>query len=274
MVSELENEFKTHWGDEGEKNMFYSITEAIFWSSVKCLFGEEMEKQHRKSSNMLRILDENFEVVASGLIPKQFITAFTKAHTYLSEMFRTILSKYTPFQVQNSGTNAFMGLINELGLGKDENKNWGIAFLWASQANSQPASYWLFWYILSDERIRKKVYDEIDSVIGNEQITFEKVEKLTFLKNCITETLRLKSPGMMIRKVLQDLKYKNYTIPAGHSICVSPSVIHNDPQVYDEPHKFIPERWENRTLKRFEFLPFGKGPNECPVRFNIILILE
>ncbi len=42
--------------------------------------------------------------------------------------------------------------------------------------------------------------------------------------------------------------------------------VHRDPRWYDNPEKFVPERWEGDQLKknpRFAYFPFGFGARQC-----------
>jgi cytochrome P450 len=41
--------------------------------------------------------------------------------------------------------------------------------------------------------------------------------------------------------------------------------MHLDPEVYPEPHKFLPERWLGKynPLMDRNFVPFSKGSRDC-----------
>ena len=80
------------------------------------------------------------------------------------------------------------------------------------------------------------------------------------------ESLRMFPPiFQLIRKSSKDYKIPNTNliIPKNTGILIPVHAIHNDPEYYPEPEKFIPGRFsaENK-LKRHQmsFLPFGDGP--------------
>ena len=49
--------------------------------------------------------------------------------------------------------------------------------------------------------------------------------------------------GSLAYDVYKDVEICGVKIPAGEKIIVSIPAIHNSPNSYNEPRKFIPERW-------------------------------
>ncbi len=67
---------------------------------------------------------------------------------------------------------------------------------------------------------------------------------MPYLESVVLETLRLYSPAYMVgRCAREEASLGPYTLPAGTTILVSPYVMHRDPDVWDEPSAFRPERW-------------------------------
>nr|QWK52256.1 cytochrome P450 708A5 [Isatis tinctoria] len=56
-----------------------------------------------------------------------------------------------------------------------------------------------------------------------------------------------------------------YTIPAGWIIMIIPSVVHFDPEIYENPFEFNPWRWEGKELRSGSktFMVFGAGIRQC-----------
>ncbi|KAM3698636.1 hypothetical protein ACJW31_06G202500 [Castanea mollissima] len=82
----------------------------------------------------------------------------------------------------------------------------------------------------------------------------------------INETVRLANivPGIF-RKSLKDVEVKGYTIPAGWTVMVVPSVLHLSPTKYDDPLAFNPWRWKGKDLHAGSktFMAFGGGVRLC-----------
>ncbi|KAL0728581.1 hypothetical protein Bca4012_024674 [Brassica carinata] len=56
-----------------------------------------------------------------------------------------------------------------------------------------------------------------------------------------------------------------YTIPAGWIVMVIPSVVHLDPEIYENPFEFNPWRWKGKELRSGSktFMVFGAGIRQC-----------
>lgn len=59
----------------------------------------------------------------------------------------------------------------------------------------------------------------------------------------------------------------DYTFKKGERIIIDPYSVHRDPEYFENPDKFDPDRFspKNRDRKVIDaFIGFGKGPRKCP----------
>jgi cytochrome P450 len=88
--------------------------------------------------------------------------------------------------------------------------------------------------------------------------------KQSYLAAVCDETLRLHTILTEVaRTTVEPLELLGYTLPPGVGVGVSISAIHQDPSIYAEPDRFMPERFIGRTYSPFEFLPFGGSHRRC-----------
>lgn len=112
----------------------------------------------------------------------------------------------------------------------------------------------------------QKLQNEIDEVLAqhNNQITYESLNEMKFLEACFKETQR-KYPGLPIlnRQCTKDYKIPNskLIIKRGTPIVIPIHGIQNDPEIYENPEDFRPERFLGETKPIF--LSFGEGPRNC-----------
>ncbi|PRQ38936.1 putative cytochrome P450 [Rosa chinensis] len=100
----------------------------------------------------------------------------------------------------------------------------------------------------------------------------EKPLKLTaaVLKIIVKETLRLHPPGPLLvaRETMSHFKVLRYDVDPKTTILVNDWPISRDPEFWNDPEKFIPERFDDRSIdfirQHFDFLPFGASRRICP----------
>jgi cytochrome P450 len=79
----------------------------------------------------------------------------------------------------------------------------------------------------------------------------------------VREALRLYPAGWIGSRVaVRDVDVEGVPVPAGHLVLYSPYLTHRDPQVWDQPDRFRPERFD-RPLPAWGYLPFGAGERVC-----------
>ncbi|KAE8683085.1 FUS3-complementing protein 2 isoform 1 [Hibiscus syriacus] len=127
---------------------------------------------------------------------------------------------------------------------------------------------WAMTELLKNENAMKKVQIEVRTVVGNKsKVDPEDINKMEYLKCVIKETLRLHPPNI-IRKLSAPVKLGGYDIPSGTNVMVNSWAIHRDPERWERPEEFTPERFENNPIdfqgQDFHYIPFGFGRRACP----------
>ncbi|KAI0901171.1 putative cytochrome P450 [Annulohypoxylon nitens] len=124
---------------------------------------------------------------------------------------------------------------------------------------------YLLWSVSRDPVVKEKLLAEIRTLPDN----FEDpdVKKLKYLDNVVQETLRLYSavPAGLPRLVpAEGATMGGYFIPGGYTVSAQAYSMHRNPEVYPDPLKFDPSRWDNPTkAMKDAFVPFGGGSRIC-----------
>jgi cytochrome P450 len=85
-----------------------------------------------------------------------------------------------------------------------------------------------------------------------------------YLTATIQETLRLRPVIVVVlRKLTEPVELGGYELPAGASVAPCIHLIHRDPEIYPEPHRFRPERFLETPPGTYTWIPFGGGVRRC-----------
>ncbi|KAG8997242.1 hypothetical protein FRB90_012552 [Tulasnella sp. 427] len=126
--------------------------------------------------------------------------------------------------------------------------------------------------------VQKKAQEEIDRVVGTDRApVLEDIENLPYCQAIILETHRWRpvAPLAIPHSNTQDEIYKGHIIPKGTSIFVNNWAIFHDPNVYENPDEFNPDRFIESEFgtkpearegdkDRRNNLAFGSGRRICP----------
>jgi cytochrome P450 len=54
-----------------------------------------------------------------------------------------------------------------------------------------------------------------------------------------------------------------FSLQPGAMVIFSQFITHHLPNLYEQPERFIPDRWKTITPSPYAYLPFGAGPRMC-----------
>jgi len=127
--------------------------------------------------------------------------------------------------------------------------------------------------LVNHPEIQTTIRNELDTVLGKGNLITEPDtynNKLPYLSAFVKEVMRLHMaiPLLVPHMNLHHAKLAGYDIPAESKILVNAWWIGNNPKHWDQPEKFMPERFLDGNIEAsgndFRFLPFGAGRRACP----------
>ena len=136
---------------------------------------------------------------------------------------------------------------------------------------------WLVYCCVTYPDMQDRILQELVDHDINEETEFNSdlIGSLHFLDKFVKETQRLHNPSYQPGRTtrLDCILPGGYRIPAEGVIIVGLHHIHNNPDVWDNPHKFNPDRWEAESVKKRHacaYIPFAHGKRMC-IGFNFAL---
>lgn len=125
----------------------------------------------------------------------------------------------------------------------------------------------LLWTVLllhQHPSVLANLQDELAGVLRGAAPVAEQLGQLVLLERVINESLRLLPPVVYAgRRVALAGLLGEQELPEGSQIFFSHFLTHRLPELYHEPARFIPARWECLEPSPYAFLPFSAGPRMC-----------
>ncbi|KAF2305659.1 hypothetical protein P3X46_032850 [Hevea brasiliensis] len=159
----------------------------------------------------------------------------------------------------------------ELKITRNQIKTFFLEIFLAGVDTTAATIQWAIAELINNPKILKKLREEIDSEVGSSRLVKESdIQNLPYLEAIVKETLRKHPPGPLLRRECNtDTKINKYEIETGTKILINAYAIMQDPNIYSEPDKFIPERFlvDHQEMDFYgqdlHFLPFGSGRRAC-----------
>jgi cytochrome P450 len=122
------------------------------------------------------------------------------------------------------------------------------------------------WYLISQHpEVENRLSHELNTLTAGSELV--DLPRFLYTRQVIDETMRLYPAGWLLtRKALRNDQLGEYFVPAGTEIYVSPYFIQRNPDLWEEPDRFNPERFHPDNAKRRHRLatvPFSAGPRNC-----------
>ncbi|ELU08623.1 hypothetical protein CAPTEDRAFT_220705 [Capitella teleta] len=136
----------------------------------------------------------------------------------------------------------------------------------AGQETTSNALAFIFHEIARHPKVLQRLINEVEGKIGNRSsLCYEDTLSLTYMTQVIKETLRLYPiVSATAREPQRDVVLHGYNVPKGTFLAVPFSVLHRQPEYYENPMEFNPDRFHpeaHRTL--YAFTPFSLGQRSC-----------
>ncbi|XP_072952271.1 cytochrome P450 81Q32-like [Typha angustifolia] len=140
-----------------------------------------------------------------------------------------------------------------------------VSVVSAGSDTSSTTIEWAMSLLLNNPTALRKAIAEIDAHVGKERLIEESdLSNLPYLNCVITETLRLYpvAPLLLPHESSEECHVGGFTIPRGTILLVNAYSIQRDPKIWEQPRRFMPERFEDGEKRRW-IIPFGMGRRKC-----------
>ncbi|VVA39784.1 PREDICTED: cytochrome P450 [Prunus dulcis] len=264
------------------KSMFTELTFNIIMTMVagKRYYGDDVSVDKEEAKQFRQIMKEVF--AHSGAVnPADFLPILNWIGSNAYEKRVMKLAKKTDSFLQglideqrSKGKNGTM--IDHLLSLQDSQpeyytdqliKGFILVLLLAGTDTSSVTLEWALSHLLNNPHVLRKARAELDAQLDQEHLVDEQnISKLPYLQGIISETLRLcpAAPMLVPHFASDDCTIGGFDVPCGTMVLVNAWAIHRDPQLWDDPEKFKPERFKSGEDLSHKLMPFGMGRRACP----------
>ncbi|TWB46419.1 cytochrome P450/NADPH-cytochrome P450 reductase [Rhizobium sp. ERR 922] len=143
-----------------------------------------------------------------------------------------------------------------------------IPFLVAGHETTSGLLSFATYLLLKNPDVLTRLRTHVDHVLGGDVPTAQHLEGLKFVEQVLMETLRLwpTAPAFAVHPLEDTTIGGRYAVKADDILLILSPILHRDPDVWDDPEVFRPERFAPEhaaKLPPHSWKPFGNGQRAC-----------
>ncbi|XP_038716443.1 cytochrome P450 83B1-like [Tripterygium wilfordii] len=272
-----------------------NLNEALMFltSTIICrtAFGKRYEDEAAERTRFESLLNETEELLAgsflsdylpcmswfdrlTGMLPRLEKT-FVELDYFYDELIKEHLDPKRPEPEREDILDILLQLwkdsSSKSNLTMDHIKGVLMNVFVAGTSTSAATVVWAMVFLMKNPTIMKKTQKEIRNLIGRKGLVNEDdVQRLPYLKAVVKETMRFRAvnPLLIPKETTQKCYINGYVIPAKTLVFVNAWAIGRDPEAWENPEEFYPERFIDNPIdfkgQDFRLVPFGAGRRTCP----------
>uniref|UniRef100_A0A8C2J2C7 unspecific monooxygenase n=1 Tax=Cyprinus carpio TaxID=7962 RepID=A0A8C2J2C7_CYPCA len=205
----------------------------------------------------------------ANLLGKMGISLFSRSSM---EFFYNVLKKIKDeHNKESNGRVDFLQLMlqNQIpGLTDHEILSQSFIFILGGYETTSTTLTFLLYNLATNPDCLEKLVKEIDTNFPPDTpITYDALMKMDYLEMAINESMRLLPTAPRLERVCKKtVELNGVTIPKDTLVAIPTYVLYRDPQLWDSPDEFRPERFSPESkseINQYIFMPFGLGPRNC-----------
>ncbi|XP_022854972.1 cytochrome P450 84A1-like [Olea europaea var. sylvestris] len=189
----------------------------------------------------------------------------------LNEAKRDMVDELLEFYSDENKVSVLRELDNSIKLKRNNIKAIIMDVMFGGTEAVASAVEWVMAELMRNPEELKKVQQELVNTVGlSRKVEESDLEKLTYLRCCIKEVLRLHPPiPLLLHQNAGAVVVADYLVPPKSLVLINVWAIGHDSNTWGDPDSFKPSRFMKDGVpdfkgNDFEFIPFGSGRRSCP----------
>jgi sterol 14alpha-demethylase len=263
------------WGEAGETDLLVAMNELTTFIASRCLIGHEFRQNlSTEFAHLYHDLEGGLNLVAF-FKPNMPLPSFKRRDRARVRMAQLISQIIAARRAGGTEGEDFLQTLmtarysDGSALTDDAITGLLLTVIFAGQHTSAVLATWTGVLLLQHPQYLPGILEEQEHVFnGRPEISLEAIRALSALERAIKEAERMHPPLIMLmRKILRDFAYRDYHVPAGGLLMVSPAVSHRVPEVFRDPGRYDPDRFgpgrEEDRKSTYTLIGFGGGRHRC-----------
>jgi sterol 14-demethylase len=263
------------WGDHGELDALDFFSELTLYTSSSCLIGPQFRAELGPDYvPIFKDLERGTDALAyvNPYLPVKSLRARDRARVELVAKIEAIFRRREANDTEYTDLFQILrGLHHKDGSRRysdDQITGMFISMMFAGHHTTSVVSSWALLDLLMHPDWLRKITSELDEIYADgREVSYQALREIPLLECALKETLRLHPPlVILMRKVMQDFHYGEWTVPAGWTVAASPENSNRMPEHFPDPERYEPERYlsgREEDRQSFAWIPFGAGRHRC-----------
>lgn len=276
-------------GLEGPVEVFHHIGLMTVDSMLRCLFGHRSGCQQERERhpyvegvhtlshlivqrilNPLHHWDCLYYLSSPG---RKYVKTCEEIHRFSGSLVSHRRQALQSTELANSGPVDFLDILltakdpDGHGLTDQEIKDEVDTFMFGGHDSTASALSWCLHSLAAHPKYQELCRQEIHRVLkGRHDVTWDDLGQLQHTTRCLYESMRLYPPVPNLSRFTErDISLPDgRVVPKGIRVGVSLFAIHRNPNIWQDPQEFYPERFESDEMSSANFfMPFSLGPRNC-----------
>ncbi len=276
-ISEALKEFIGNMGENNELDLATAMTKLTFNVLAKTLLGDPKGVDREKLGRAAyTAVSEAGTLRIDDFLPRpKWLPRLLSLKGYLAlKTMRTAADQLLLERKEQREVDDLVGLLShsvdprtKRSLTLKEQRDNLIGFFIVGHETSALALTWALYLIGSHPGTQQRILDEIQDVLGDEDVKFEHISQLKFVNAVLNESLRLFPPIPIVgREAIVDTQVLDTVVRKDAIVVIPLYVMHRSSVYWDNPNSFDPDRFLRQPKlgrNALQFKPFGDGPRVC-----------
>ena len=268
----LIDEMLADWRPGQLRNVFADMTQFMLRVTSSVLFGfDRTDLAYSIGQKTERWVHLNHEMGIGSLLPAArdpagYDQLLMQAKELEQDIVRMIEFRRSSTEQGNDVLSLLIRAYDDQGVGLTDDELIGQAAVLFAAAHLTTANTltWTLFLLAQHPKVAQALYDELTGKLHGETPTLEQLEHLPLLDRVVKESMRALPASSYSQRInAAPVALGPLQLSPGTLVVFSQFITHHLPDLFGEPYRFLPERWESIDPSPYAYLPFATGPKMC-----------